>query len=160
MADSILDKTKKMIGIPEDYDVYDIDIITNINSVFATLTQLGIGPSDGYMIEDSTPQWDDYLGGKLYLNIVKSYMYQRVRLMFDPPATSFALAAIQEQIKEAEFRLSLYAPEATYGPEPVARGSQTAPWDLTGGLDFPAEAKVGDYGIDYSSGDVWRKTDE
>lgn len=112
--DSILTKTKKMLGIAEDYEEFDVDVITYINSVFARLVQLGIGPEEGYMIEDKTTQWTDYLDGALYLNSVKSYMYMRVRVLFDPPATSFALAALQEQIKEEEFRLSLYAPKATY----------------------------------------------
>lgn len=161
MVDSILIKTKKLLGIGEDYDEFDIDIITHINSTFATLTQLGIGPDDGYMIEDASTEWVDYLGDAKYLNSVKSYMYQAVRLKFDPPATSFALAALQEQMKEAEFRLSLYAPQATYdGSTPVTptpMGTQGTPWNLTGGLDFPDKAKVGDYGIDYETGDVWRK---
>lgn len=161
--DSILDKTKKMIGIPEEYDVFDINIITDINSTFAKLTQLGIGPAEGFMIEDNTIQWSAYLDGKPYLNLVKSYMYQTVRLAFDPPSTSFAITAIQEQIKEAEFRLSLYGPKTTYGNEtPVQQGAPGSyigdgQWNLTGGLDFPARAQIGDVGIDYITGNVWRK---
>lgn len=158
--DSILDKTKKILGIEAEYDVFDIDIITHINSVFATLTQLGIGPEEGYMIEDNSTQWDEYLENKLYLNSVKSYMYLRVRVLFDPPTTSFALSAMSEQIKEMEFRLSLYAPKTVYPGEPVVpvvpTGTRQAPWNLTGGLEFPSYAKIGDYGIDYETGNVWR----
>lgn len=156
--DSILTKTKKMLGITEDYEEFDIDVVTHINSVFARLFQLGIGPENGYMIEDKATQWVDYLGDALYLNNVKSYMYMRVRVLFDPPATSFALAAIQSQIDEEEFRLSLYAPPANYGdgsvtPPSPGWGSSEQPWVLTDGV-WPSQAKTGDIGVDYVSGDV------
>lgn len=112
--DSILDKTKKLLGIEVEYTAFDIDIITHINSVFATLSQLGIGPEDGFSIEDGATQWVEFLENKPYLNQVKSYMYLRVRNLFDPPATSFALAANEKQIEEFEWRLSLYAPKTVY----------------------------------------------
>jgi hypothetical protein len=117
--DSILNKTKALLGVELDDDSFDIEIITLINSVFADLVLLGIGPDEGYMIEDSTTPWSDYLENKLYLNQVKSYMYLRVRMLFDPPATSFALDSTKEQINKYEFMLSLYAPKAVYGPTVV-----------------------------------------
>lgn len=115
--DSILDKTKKMLDIESDYDVFDSTIIAHINSVFSTLQQLGIGPTEGFMIEDDQVEWPAYLENKLHLNMVRSYMYLRVKTLFDPPPTSFALAAVKEQISEMEWRLSLYAPKAVYAPE-------------------------------------------
>lgn len=114
VADSILDKTKKILGIEAEYDAFDTDIITHINTVFSTLSQLGVGPTDGFMIEDNTTLWTDFLEGKLELNQVRSYMYLRVRILFDPPATSFALDAMKQQILEFEWRLSIYAPKAVY----------------------------------------------
>lgn len=107
-TESILNSTKKVLGISEDDDVFNVDIIMHINSVFATLSQLGIGPIDGFMIEDATPEWDTYLGGDANLNSVKSYMYLRVRLLFDPPSTSFHIDALNKQREELEWRISTY----------------------------------------------------
>ena len=105
MEKSILKSTKKILGLGDDYDVFDLDVITHINAVFSTLQQLGVGPAAGFMIEDDGPTWDDFLLKDPRLNNVKTYVYLRVRLLFDPPATSFAISAMQEQIKELEWRL-------------------------------------------------------
>lgn len=113
-ADSIVNKTKKILGIEADYDAFNIDIITHINSVFSDLVLLGIGSEVGFAIEDETTEWSSYLESKLYLNQVKSYMYLRVRLLFDPPSTSFAIDAMQKQIEKYEWLLSLYAPKTIY----------------------------------------------
>lgn len=85
MSQSILDSTKKLLGLGSDYTAFDLDIITHINSVFNTLQQLGVGPAEGFMIEDNTSVWGDFLGSNTLLNCVRSYMVMRVRLMFDPP---------------------------------------------------------------------------
>lgn len=107
MIASILTSTKKVLGIEENYEAFDEDILMHINSVFATLNQLGIGPEPGFAIEDKTATWDTFLGADLRLASVKTYMYLRVRLLFDPPATSFAIAAMKEQIIETEWRLNV-----------------------------------------------------
>jgi hypothetical protein len=107
MSDSILTSTKKILGIADDYTAFDLDIISHINSVFSTLNQLGIGPAEGFMIEDKSITWDAFLGADLRLNAVKQYVYLRVRMVFDPPGTSYAVAAMQEQIKEHEWRLNV-----------------------------------------------------
>lgn len=116
MEQSILNSTKKVLGIDPDYTVFDLDIITGINSVFATLTQLGIGPEQGFMIEDETAEWSEFLGATLdnNLNPVKTYVHLRVRLLFDPPTTSYHINAIQEQIKELEWRLNVYRETTAY----------------------------------------------
>jgi hypothetical protein len=90
MTDSILDSTKKILNLASDYTVFDQDIILHINSVFSTLNQLGVGPVAGFMIEDNTPVWSDFLEGDLRLNNVKTYMYLRVRMLFDPPTLGYA----------------------------------------------------------------------
>lgn len=105
VKDSILDSLKQMVSIEKDYDVYDVDILININSIFSTLQQLGVGPTEGFSIDDSEAVWDDFLAGDKKINNVKSYMYLRLKLLFDPPPTSFALEAVKEQIKEMEWRL-------------------------------------------------------
>ena len=107
MADSILESTKKILGIDAGYVVFDEDIIMHINSVFSTLEQIGIGPVDGYMIEDNVPTWADFIGSDNRLNAVKTYVYLRVRMLFDPPQTSYHLTAIKEQITELEWRLNV-----------------------------------------------------
>ena len=106
--DSILDSTKKALGIAPDYDVFDPDLIMHINSVFSTLHQLGIGPDDGFAIEDADATWDLFLDGDKLLNSIRTYMYLRVKLIFDPPATSFALSSMKEQVQEHEWRLTVY----------------------------------------------------
>lgn len=107
VEDSILKTTKKFLGIGADYDAFDMDITLHINSVFSILQQLGVGPAEGFSIEDDAATWDEYLTGDLALNAVKSYMYFRVRMMFDPPATSFAMDAMTKQYQEMEWRLNV-----------------------------------------------------
>lgn len=108
MTNSILNSTKKAVGVHEDYKAFDIDILMYINGVFSTLNQLGIGPVEGFAIEDETTEWDAYLGGDLRLNSVKSLMTVSVRLLFDPPTTSYLLTAMKEQKQELEWRLNAY----------------------------------------------------
>ena len=120
MTNSILDSTKKILGIEADYTAFDVDIITHINSVFSTLTQLGIGPEAGFMIEDAGPVWADFINSDLQLNAVKTYVFLRVRLLFDPPTTSYHINAIKEQIQELEWRLNVYRERTAWvDPEPV-----------------------------------------
>jgi hypothetical protein len=105
---SILSSVKKILGLAESYEAFDLDIIIHINTVFGTLNQLGIGPDDGFEIEDATPTWDAFTGGDPRLNGVKTYTYLRVRFLFDPPTTSYLIDAVNNQIKEFEWRLSAY----------------------------------------------------
>jgi hypothetical protein len=120
MSDSILISTKKILGIDADYTAFDPDIITHINTVFFNLNQLGLGPVDGFMIEDTDDTWDAFLGTDLNLNAVKTYVYLRVRLLFDPPTTSYHIAAIKEQIQELEWRLSSHRESTAWvDPDPV-----------------------------------------
>lgn len=122
METSILNSTKKILGIASDYTAFDLDIITHINSVFSTLTQLGVGPTAGFMIEDDAANWADFLADDLQLNSVKSYVFLRVRLFFDPPATSYLITAYEDQIKELEWRLNSHREETQWvnpNPTPV-----------------------------------------
>lgn len=104
--DSILTGTKKILGISEQDTSFDFDVMTHINSVFSTLQQLGVGPAEGYMIEDASDEWFDYIEDNNSYNMIKTYMYLKVRMAFDPPATSFHINAMQEQIREHEVRIS------------------------------------------------------
>lgn len=114
MEPSILKSTKKILGVGEADTSFDVDIMTHINSVLAVLTQVGIGPSNGYMIEDDTTTWDAFIGTDPRLNLVKTYLYLKVRLLFDPPGTSYALDAMKEQIKEFEWRLNVMREEESW----------------------------------------------
>jgi len=107
MEDSILISTKKILGVSEDYPVFDLDITTHINAAFSFLHQLGI-PEDGFFIEDETDLWSEIPGLiPTQLNLVKTYVYLKVRSLFDPPTTSFLIEATSNQIKEIEWRLNV-----------------------------------------------------
>lgn len=115
---SILNDTKKILGIEADYTAFDADIIIHINSVFSTLNQLGIGPEFGFMIEDDTLGWEDFLGVDydLRLNNIKTYIYLRVRMLFDPPTTGYLVDAMQAQIRELEWRISSHRESTEWVP--------------------------------------------
>lgn len=103
---SILNDIKKVLGLAEDYHAFDLDVIMHINAVFADLHQIGVGPETEFAIQDDTAQWSAFLDTP-HLNAVKTYMYLRVRLLFDPPSSSFVLEAMKEQINKMEFRLNV-----------------------------------------------------
>lgn len=107
--ESILTSIKKFVGIDAEYEHFDPDIIMHINSVFADLWQLGVGPYKGFMIEDNTTSWEDFLQGSDELQSVKSYMELRVKLLFDPPSSAAVLEAMQRQIDKWEWRLNVAA---------------------------------------------------
>lgn len=125
---SILTDTKKILGIAEDYTAFDQDLIIHINGVFSTLTQLGVGSATGFEITDKTAQWVDFLAGDSRFNSVKSYMYLRVRLIFDPPATSFVIASMEKQIQELEWRLNVQR-ESTAWTDPMPAPVQDTYYD-------------------------------
>ena len=105
---SILKSTKKTLGLSEDYDAFDQDVITYINSAFFTLYQIGLGPADGFMIEGDEEDWEEFTGapvGRSALNAVKTYVSLYVRLLFDPPGTAHHIKAAEEQKTELLHRL-------------------------------------------------------
>lgn len=103
--DSILTSIKKLLGIVEADESFDADIIMDINSVFMILRQLGIGPVEGFSISDKTSVWTDYISDISSIELVKTYIYKKVRLMFDPPQSGIAVDALQKEISEYEWRL-------------------------------------------------------
>lgn len=105
--DSILISIKKMLGITEEYDYFDPDIIMHINTVFSVLTQLGVGPKGGYAISDKTAKWSDYDNSDSRLEMLKSYMYLKVKLLFDAPLGTASIEAINRQISELEWRINV-----------------------------------------------------
>lgn len=109
MPDSILTSIKKLLGITEEYTHFDPDIIMHINSVFMILSQLGVGPANGFSISDATAVWSDFLPDGANLQAVKSYLYQKVKLLFDPPQSSAVLDAMKQSVSEFEWRLNVEA---------------------------------------------------
>lgn len=151
--DSILDSVKKVIGISFDDTSFDLDVTMHINSVFVALQQLGVGPDGGFSITDNTAIWSSYSAEGTLIGMIKTFVTNKTRLTFDPPATSFAQDALRNVIAEEEWRLYLQA-ELLRNQQAL---STFVPywWDLTGLSDFPAEAVTGDMGIDFDSGDIW-----
>lgn len=111
MSESILISIKKMLGLAPDYTAFDTDIIIHINSVFTILNQLGVCDSNYFSISDDTALWSDFLGDSNTLELVKSYMYLKVRLIFDPPQSGVLHEAMERQIKEFEWRLNVLVDE-------------------------------------------------
>ena len=109
MEQSILKSTKKILNIGPDDTSFDLDIITHINSAFSTITDLGVGPAEGFAIEDETEVWTDFVEtgtDVAQLSRVKNCVFLRTRLLFDPPASTYLLNSLNEQLKEMEWRLN------------------------------------------------------
>lgn len=107
--ESILTSIKKLLGITEEYNQFDPDIIMHINSVFMILTQLGVGPAEGFSIEDDTAVWTDFIQDVKKLESVKTYIYLKVKLAFDPPLSSAVIESMNRLINELEWRLNVAA---------------------------------------------------
>lgn len=105
--ESILTSVKKMLGIVEEYEHFDADLIMHINSVFSILNQLGVGPSEGFFISDKAAAWTDFIGDSQKLELVKSYVYMKVRLIFDPPQSSAVMESMKNIISELEWRINV-----------------------------------------------------
>lgn len=106
MDESILITIKKLLDIDEDDDSFDTDVISHINSTLADLAQLGVGPEEGYVIEDDIPTWRDLVNGSKLLTFVIDYVHLSVKLVFDPPQSSALISAIERRIEKLEWRIS------------------------------------------------------
>lgn len=106
---SILQTVKKMIGIQEDYEIFDPDLIVDINAAFMTLQQLGVGPKEGFMISGEDEEWTDFDPSGTLLNAVTQYIFLKTKLVFDPPTTSFVLESYNKLIQELEWRMNVHA---------------------------------------------------
>lgn len=117
--DSILTSIKKLLGIAEDYEHFDQDLIIHINSVLSVLTQLGVGPSEGFSIEDENATWDDFIPEDKRLSSIRSYVYMKVKLLFDPPLSSSVMESMNRMISEFEWRLNVAAEPTQSNKEEV-----------------------------------------
>jgi hypothetical protein len=119
------------------------------------MQHIGAAPADGFAIEDNTATWTDFLADRKNVNLIKSYMAMKVRLMFDPPATSFAIESMKQQTLEMEWRLNTM--ELTFNPNAYRLNiNDTQVWILAEGENFPVQAKAGDVGYDPTTGNLWR----
>lgn len=122
--ESILTSIKKMLGINEEYEHFDADIIIHINSVFSILTQLGVGPADGFTISDKTATWSQFVGDNNTIELVKTYTYLKVKLIFDPPLSSAVLESTKQMISELEWRLNVSVDPPTMHREEENRNGE------------------------------------
>ena len=107
--DSILTSIKKLIGLTEEYDAFDQDILILINSVLFELEQIGVKAKDGFSLTDKTVVWSDYSDDDRLLNVLKPYIYMKTKLTFDPPTSSGALDSMNRIIDRFEWRINLYS---------------------------------------------------
>ena len=108
MTDSILTSVKKAVNVGETDKSFDVDILLHLNSALAVLHQMGVGPRDGFEVEDESATWEDFLGVDPRLNSAKTYVSLSVRMDFDPPATSFTQDAFKKRMEEIAWRLNVY----------------------------------------------------
>lgn len=160
--DSVLQSTKKALGIASDYTAFDLDITMHINTSLGTLYQLGVGQlADQAVVEDGDTTWDQIWTTQANLQMIKTYIALDVKRVFDPPATGFTSDSIDRRLAELAWRISVATsttpntpPAETPGPVP----GKPSIWDLTGLSDFPAEAPVGAFGIDLITRQLFEKS--
>lgn len=111
MEESILLSIKKLLGLDGDYQAFDEDVVVHINTALSILRQLGIGPKNGFKITGSNETWGDFLGDSDKLEMAKTFVYTRVKPIFDPPSNSFVLSALKEESTELAWRLNIAAEE-------------------------------------------------
>lgn len=126
LEESVLQSIKKLLGIPASHDEFDQDILTHINTAFATLKQLGVGPVEGFVVTGEEEQWVAFLGGKPSdFQSAKTYVYLKVKSYFDQPTSSYHTNAVKEQLAELEWRLNS-AREETEWHDPTPLPSSSA----------------------------------
>lgn len=105
--ESILASIKERLGIAVGDVSFDIDIVDSINAAFADLNDIGVGPSEGFAIEDDTPEWTDFSEDIRVLSSVKEFVYLSVRIAFDPPSQTSLLTSMENRLKKLEWRLNV-----------------------------------------------------
>lgn len=116
MTDSILGSVKSMLGLPTEDTGFEPELILHINSVLADLAQLGVGPDEGFVITGSSQIWSDLTDSEKVLNGVQSYVFHRVKMLFDPPQVGYVVTAVEKMIEKAEWRISVAVDELKNPP--------------------------------------------
>jgi hypothetical protein len=146
--DSILDSVKKTLGLDSSDTTFDLDVTLFINSAFGPLNQLGVGPVDGFVIMDNTTLWDEYVSSTSYLGMVKSYIFLKVKMLFDPPESRSAMPAMDKMLEEFVWRINVAA-------EIAVSVNLSHWWLIANGADFSSQAISGDFGFDPSTKSVY-----
>lgn len=134
MEQSILKSTKKVLGLDPENTAFDLDILTHINSAFSTIHDLGVGPDSGFAIEDEETVWQDFLDDDVQISHVRTVVWTRVRLAFDPPAQQFLIESLRNQRDEAEWRLNANREDAEWvDPDPDSVEDEDSVVVLDGG---------------------------
>ena len=113
MEESILITIKKLIGFDKDYDYFDTDLVVQINSCFSTLSDLGVGPEEGFHITGKDEKWSEYIFTPIYMGMIKNYIYINTKLVFDRPETSYAIESLSKTASELEWRLHMESERIT-----------------------------------------------
>ena len=116
MAEKILDDVKLDLGLPPDYDAFDPTIRRHINSAFSRAATLGLGPAQGFRVITGNETWEDFISDREDMDAVKSFIFLHAKLLFDPPATSFHIAAIEQQIQKLEWTLNVQREDVEWTP--------------------------------------------
>lgn len=111
--ESILTSIKLLLGITEDYEHFDNQIVTHINSVLMVLTQLGVGPPEGFIVKDKSDTWNEFIPDGKNLELIKSYVHLKVKLLFDPPSSSVVMESMNRMISEFEWRINAAVESST-----------------------------------------------
>lgn len=146
--DSVLDSVKQALGLTPDVTQFDLDVTMHINSVIGSLLQMGVSNNSALYVPDNTTPWAAITTRQDVINLVKTYMYLKVRMIFDPPDGRYALPAVEKIIEELEWRIVSTVESTPVIPVPTW-------WDLTGLLDFPSGAQTGDFGFDTSTWNIY-----
>ena len=107
MEESIFESIKALLGPDSSYEVFDQDILIHINTAIATLTQLGVGPQEGFRVTGSDEEWIDFTNDEKVLDMAKTYIYLKVKMVFDPPTSSFVVSSYERTCQELEWRLNV-----------------------------------------------------
>lgn len=151
--DSILDSVKQALGLTPDMTSFDVEVVMHINSVIGTLQQIGVSNNGALYVADNTTHWVSITTRQDLINLTKTYMYTKVKLIFDPPANPRVIEATEKQVTEFEWRLQIMAETPYVVTPPVILSTKW--WILNGFSDFPAGAITGDLGIDFTTGGVY-----
>lgn len=130
---SIVESIKEALGLAKDYNPFDPELIMHINSVLGDLHQLGVGPEPGFEVTGPDETWNHFLGGDKRLNMVKSYVYLSVRMLWDPPSVGYVLTSIEKKLEKMEWRITTAQDDITY---PLPPDSTEIPEDPFGEVEI------------------------
>jgi hypothetical protein len=158
---SILNDIKQLLNLEEDDSTFDTDVLIHLNTAFSILDQIGAAPAGGFTaeVEDKDTKWSDFFGDLKGVSMVKSWIYLKVQLIFDPPATSFTIASKEKLLEELTYRINVlefvFNPSAKLPPVDVVE--EPLVWEIDERESLPAEMEKGEVAFDPVTGNAIRK---